>query len=167
MGKGKNMNRTEQASQIGKDKIESDKETVNRIVIEKMVEGFAKHDIDLIMQQFADDAVYYDMHGEGISGQTYRGIKEIRQVFEGYFSSLPNHTYEDAKIVVSGDQVHANWDLVIGDQRKQNQLYKTRGSDYFELKDGKVVVKNAWIMNINKLRIMVMKARLKEFLTFS
>jgi len=160
------MHSAERKNSNGNNKIESDRETLNRRVIENMVEGFAKHDIDLIMHQFAEDAVYYDMHGGGVNGQEYLGKEAIRQIFSRYFSALPNHTYEDAKIVVSGDQVHANWNLVVGDFRNKGQLYRTRGSDYFELKDGKVVVKNAWIMNINTLKKVALTARFKAFLSF-
>jgi len=152
-------------TQINIDKDKACKESLNRSVIENMVEGFAQQDIDLIMQQFAENAVYFDMHGAGINGQSYHGKEEIRQVFEHYFSALPIHTYEDAKIVVSGDQVHANWNLVVGNQENKHSLYRTRGSDYFELKDGKIMIKNAWIMNIPKLKRAVMKVRIRDFLT--
>jgi len=158
------MNIAEKQSYIHTGQTQGEKEASNRRVVEQMVEGFAKQDIELIMQQFADDAVYYDMHGEGINGQPYRGKKAIRGIFERYFSDLPAHTYDDAKIVVSGDQAHANWNLVLGNQEEEGVLYRTRGSDYFELRDGKIIAKNAWIMNINKLKREVYKIRISEFL---
>jgi len=158
------MGRSQVNTSASEGRTESEQESINRKVIENMVKGFATQDIELIMRQFADNGVYYDMHGAGINGKQYSGKKDIRRIFERYFRIMPSHTYDDAKILISGDQAHANWNLVIGDRGKKKPAYRTRGSDYFELENGKIITKNAWIMNTNTLRWVVLKERAKEVL---
>lgn len=122
-------------------------ETQNKTTIEKMVKAFSEQDIDTIMSLFASDATYYNVTGLGIMGGTFKGEKAIRKIFERQFASLPKHFYDDPIIFVSGNKACANWNLVLGSPGRPGNQYRTRGCDYFELEDGKVTLKNAWIKN--------------------
>ncbi|MBV1929783.1 MAG: nuclear transport factor 2 family protein [Gammaproteobacteria bacterium] len=122
-------------------------ETQNQATIEKMVKAFSEQDIEMIMSLFTIDATYYDVTGLGVMGGTFKGEKAIRKIFERQFALLPKHFYDDPIIFVSGNKACANWNLVLGSPDRPGKQYRTRGCDYFELEDGKVTLKNAWIKN--------------------
>ena len=115
----------------------------NRDVIEGMVSAFSQQDIDKVMDLFSEEAVYYDVHGGSVSGKRYRG-RGVRLFNQRLFHRLPPHSYEDVIILVDGDQAHASWTLVI-ELPMVGKTLKIRGCDYFELQQGKVTLKSAWL----------------------
>ncbi len=131
-----------------------DLEIVNRAVIEQMVEAFSTQDLDRIMKLFGDDAVYYDVQGLKQKGNRYQGKTAIREFNKYLFERLPPHHYEDAIILVNGNQAHANWTLVV-DCPWSAAPIRISGGDYFELENGKVTLKNAWLQSKALLRLAV------------
>lgn len=136
-------------------------EAQNRRVIEAMVEAFRTHDLPAMTRWFAEDGVYKDAIGGGKEGKTYRGKEAIHSVFARQLKLLPTHTFEDAIILVEGNKAHANWTLVMG----RNQEYRVRGCDYFELEDGRITLKTAWLKNHIELSVMIVWLRVKELFT--
>ncbi len=143
--------------------IEADLERVNRSVIEQMVDAFSNQDIDSIMNLFSDDAIYHDMVGSGEQGNSYLGKREIKSHFLENFKMLPQHHYEDAIVLVSGNQAHANWTLVIEGRSEASPSLRVRGCDYFELEEGKVKLKTAWIKNQRGMMLSLAIMRLRSF----
>ena len=129
-------------------------ESQNYAVIEQMVEAFSTQDLDRVMSLFSDDADYFDVQGGLNKGNHYRGKSAIRRINKALFERLPPHRYEDAIILVSGNQAHANWTLVV-DSPWSSKPIKVNGGDYFELENGKVTLKNAWLQSKGLLRLAV------------
>ena len=134
-------------------------EDTNRQTIEAMVDAFVNHDLDAMMALFNDDCRYEDMIGRGKNGQVSVGKQAIRQTFASQIKRLPPHTFENAVIIVSGNQAHANWDLVMGNKSE----YRVRGCDYFELQDGKITLKSAWLKNHDSVRWQALRLKLLSF----
>ncbi len=136
----------------------------NHHVIEKMVNGFARQDMEDIMVLFADDAIYQDMSGSGIFGKTMQGKAAIKRHFSFYFKYLmPSHTYEDSVIFAEGNQVCASWTLVLGSRLKTSHQHRVRGCDYFLMENGKVKEKSAFIKISLTTYLAVVRIKLLEF----
>lgn len=134
----------------------------NRVTIEKMVDAFSHQNIDAIMDLFSDDAIYHDVQGSKEKGNTYIGKASIRTYYKRIFNIMPTHHYEDATILVNGNQAHANWTLVITPKNNTGSVFRMSGGDYFELEGGKVKFKNAWLKNIMAVRLAVLRMKLRE-----
>ena len=151
------------ATLISEQTLHSDEEFQNKQVIEKMVDAFVRHDLDDMMVLFADQCVYQDMSGGGINGKCHYGKEAIRHVFQQQIKLLPKHTFTDPIIIVSGNKAHANWTLILGDEEKP--LYKVRGCDYFELENGLITLKTAWLKNHIRFITMAAIIQLRELIT--
>jgi len=132
-------------------------------LIEKMVHGYAKQNLELIMPLFSDDAVYQDMRGGGVFGKTLVGSTAIRKHFAAYFRYLmPAHTYRDVDIFAEGNRVFAAWTLVLGDNLPPSQQFHIRGCDYFIIENGKVKEKCAFLKLNLGIYLAIIKMRLRE-----
>jgi hypothetical protein len=124
----------------------------NKATIGRLVEGFALQNLDMIMAEFADDGVYYDVLGQGQHGRISRGKAEIRATFAAQFASAGEHTFIDPTIVADVQTGFASWTLVqgrLGDPGAE----RFAGIDEFGFNgEGQVIVKKAWLKDIPRLR---------------
>jgi ketosteroid isomerase-like protein len=130
-----------------------------RITIMKLVEGFAVQDIDTIMDQFAETAVYCDVLGEGARGDEYRGKEAIRAAFVRGFALVGPHTYEKPTVVANGHVCFASWTLVLGDAADPSAP-RFEGADHFELDEqARVLLKKAWLKGQPRLARTLINAQ--------
>lgn len=135
-------------------------------VIEQMVGGFARQDLDAIMALFDENAIYRDMAGIGEHGKTLPNAAAIRRHFSFYFNHLmPSHNYEDTIIIGEGDRICASWTLVFGTNLRRSRQYRVRGCDFFIVRNGKVIEKSAFIKG--GFRTYFAMARIKMMEKFS
>ncbi|MBH5321330.1 nuclear transport factor 2 family protein [Aurantiacibacter sediminis] len=129
----------------------------SRQTIERMIEGFAKQDIDSIMALIADDAVYCDVLGEGPRGDEYHGKEAIRGAFIRQFAMAGPHTYVGASILLNDDAAFASWTMVLG-EASDPTAPRFEGIDEFRLNaGGQVTLKKAWLKGQPRLRRLLMR----------
>lgn len=128
-----------------------------RRTIMTLVNGFAVQDIDTIMDQFADTAVYCDVSGASACGDEYRGKESIRTVFLRQFEMLGPHTYENPTVVANDRAGFSSWTLVLGDASDPSAA-RFEGADHFELDEhARVVLKKAWLKGQPRLEQLLMQ----------
>ena len=111
-------------------------------LLKTIATGFDTHDLDLILEGFADDAVFDAPRGADPWGRRFVGKDEIRRAFEGRFAGIPDVRYLDDEHFVDGDRGASEWTLT-GTTTDGVRL-EIRGCDLWRLRDGKVVKKDSF-----------------------
>lgn len=104
--------------------------------------GFDMHDLDTIMDQFADDAVFLAPRGPDPWGRRVVGATAIREAFANRFSGIPDVRYLDDRHFVSGDRGCSEW--LLRGTTSEGAAIEVRGCDLWTFRDGKVVEKDSY-----------------------
>ena len=109
--------------------------------IERFNDAFNRHDVDGVMAAMTDDCVF-----EGTSppdGQRFEGQAAVRAVWEGFFAGSPNAMFEAEEIFAAGDRCVVQWLYRwVGEDGTPGHV---RGVDLFQVRDGKVAAKLAYV----------------------
>jgi ketosteroid isomerase-like protein/uncharacterized glyoxalase superfamily protein PhnB len=111
-------------------------------LLEALLEAFNRHDLDAIMDYFAEDCVLEMPRGPKPWGARFVGAKSVREGLASRFAGIPDVHYGDARHVVSGDLGVSQWTLT-GTTREGKRL-EVRGLDVLTFRDGKVVLKDSY-----------------------
>ena len=110
-------------------------------MLEAIASAFDRHDLDRILEHFADDAVFESPGGPEKWGKRFVGKDAVREAFAGRFSSIPDVRYTDASHFVSGDRGVSEWTLsgTIG-----GEWTEFHGCDIWTFRGGEVVLKDSY-----------------------
>jgi ketosteroid isomerase-like protein len=111
-------------------------------VLRDIAAGFDTHDLDRIMQSFADDAVFESPRGPQPWGTRYEGKASVREAFAGRFSGIPDVRYQQDEHFVDGDRGASEWTL--SGTTTDGERIEVRGCDLWTFRDGQVVVKDSY-----------------------
>ncbi len=120
----------------------SQEELVSMETVKAIVDAFNAHDLDAIMEFFADDCSLDMPRGPDPWGQRFRGKAEVREGLATRFAGLPDVQYGDDRHWISGNMVVSEW-LLTG-TRSDGVRVNVRGCDHYEFRDGKVIRKDAY-----------------------
>jgi len=117
-------------------------EKVTLEVMKDFLDAFNRHDLDAIMQYFAEDCVFYMPRGAGPRGDRYAGKAEVRAGLSKRFEGIPNVHYGDDRHWVCDDFGVSEWTLT-GTTVAGQQL-EVRGVDLLEFAEGKITRKDSF-----------------------
>jgi ketosteroid isomerase-like protein len=106
-------------------------------------DAFARHDVDAIVDSFAEDGVFRNAKGPDVSGRSYIGKVEIRAFFEGLFASSPNIQWRHTAEYISGSRAVTEWHRSATTTSGERQEWL--GCDLYTFRDGKIVLKDTYI----------------------
>ena len=107
-----------------------------------ILDAFNAHDLDRIMDFFADDCSLDMPRGPDPWGQRFVGKAAVRDGLAGRFKGLPDVHYGEARHWGSGNRVASEW-LLTGTNQGGEKV-RVRGCDHYEFRDGKVVRKDSY-----------------------
>lgn len=110
--------------------------------LKSFLDAFNRHDLDGIMDYFADDCVFYFPRGEAPRGDAYRGKQAVRQGLARRFEGIPDVHYGDDRHWVGDDFGVSEWTLT-GTTTDGKRL-NVRGVDLLEFRDGKIARKDSF-----------------------
>jgi ketosteroid isomerase-like protein len=110
--------------------------------LKAITEAFNAHDLDAIMEFFADDCSLDLPRGPDPWGERHTGRAAVREGLASRFRGLPDVHYSDDHHWVSGDRGVSEW-LLTG-TRADGQQVRVRGCDHWEFRAGKVVRKDSY-----------------------
>ena len=110
--------------------------------LKAILNAFNAHDLDAIMEFFADDCTFDMPRGPDAWGQRYIGKAAVRAGLATRFEGLPDVHYGDDRHWVGGDRGASEW-LLTGTTRA-GQPVRVRGCDLWEFRDGKVLRKDSY-----------------------
>ena len=80
-------------------------------LLKGFLDAFNRHDLDSIMDYFADDCVFYMPRGAGPRGDRYTGKKDVRAGLAKRFEGIPNVHYGEDRHWACGDFGVSEWTL--------------------------------------------------------
>lgn len=112
--------------------------------LKQILDAFNRHDLDAIMEFFADDCSVDFPRGPESFGQRFIGKVKVREAFAGRFKGIPDVHYGDDHhwLSASGDMGVSEWTLT-GTTTTGVSL-KVRGCDHWEFRNGKVTRKDSY-----------------------
>jgi ketosteroid isomerase-like protein len=108
----------------------------------QFLDAFNRHDLDAIMNYFADDCVFYMPRGAGPRGDRFVGKQEVRAGLAKRFEGIPDVHYGDDRHWACGDLGVSEWTLT-GTSVAGKRL-EVRGVDLLEFVDGKITRKDSF-----------------------
>ncbi|AXC49242.1 nuclear transport factor 2 family protein [Paracoccus suum] len=106
-------------------------------------DAFNRHDIDGVMQHFADDCVFYTVAGDNEFGNEVKGREAIAKAFTGVWTAMPDVQWADHSHFMSEDGSRGVSQWTFRATNPDGTRTEVQGADLFRIKDGKIVEKQA------------------------
>jgi len=126
----------------------SDSESVTVETLKKIADAFNRHDLDAIMEFFAEDCSMDLPRGPDAWGQRFVGKVAVREGVASRFAGLPDVHYGDDRHWVSGNRGISEW-LLTG-TRPDGTEVQVRGCDHWEFRGGQVIRKDSYWKIVEK-----------------
>ena len=110
--------------------------------LEAITDAFNHHDLDAVMEFFAEDSSLDMPRGPDPWGQRFTGKEQVRQGLATRFAGIPDVHYGDGRNWVCGNMGFSEWTLT-GTTTSGVRL-EVRGCDHYEFREGKVVRKDSY-----------------------
>jgi ketosteroid isomerase-like protein len=117
-------------------------DSTRRDVLERMLDGFNRHDLSAIMSLFADDCVFEAPRGPDPWGRRFEGREAVAQGLGARFTGIPDISYEGHGGFVSGERGASEWTL--RGTTVDGERLEVRGCDLWTFRGDEVVVKNSF-----------------------
>jgi ketosteroid isomerase-like protein len=117
-------------------------QTVTVELMKGFLDAFNRHDLDDIMDYFADDCVFYMPRGAGPRGDRFTGKAEVRAGLAKRFEGIPNVHYGDDRHWVGTDFGISEWTLT--GTSVAGKVIEVRGVDLLEFANGKITRKDSF-----------------------
>ena len=115
---------------------------VSAETLKAIANAFNTHDLDTIMEFFAEDCTLDMPRGPEPWGRRFVGKAAVREGLATRFKGLPDAHYSDDRHWVSGNMGVSEW-LLTG-TRPEGRPVRVRGCDHWEFRDGKVIRKDSY-----------------------
>ena len=110
--------------------------------LKQFLEAFNRHDLDAIMEFFAEDCSMDLPRGPHPWGQRMIGKEQIREGCASRFAGLPDAHYGDDRHWVSSNMGFSEWTLT--GTTPSGERVKVRGTDHVEFREGKITQKDSY-----------------------
>ena len=123
-------------------------QSVSMATLKAILDAFNAHDLDAIMEFFADDCSFDMPRGPHPWGQRFIGKSAVREALATRFKGLPDVHYGDDRHWVSGNFGVSEW-LLTGTTTAGARI-EVRGCDHWEFRGSKVVRKDSYWKIVDK-----------------
>ena len=110
--------------------------------LKEILNAFNRHDLDAIMEFFAEDCSFDLPRGPDPWGKRFIGKSAVREALAGRFKGIPDVHYGDDEHWVAGDRGVSEWTLT--GTTVSGAAVEVRGCDLWEFLNGKIVRKNSY-----------------------
>jgi ketosteroid isomerase-like protein len=116
-------------------------ERKTRSVIDSFNEAFNRHDVDAVEELLSEDTVFEDT-SPAPDGRRIKGKNVVADFWREWFARNPDARFEAEEIIVSGNRAVVRW---VYRKLRNGQPWHLRGVDVFEVREGKVAAKLAYV----------------------
>jgi len=120
----------------------SEEPAVSVATLQAVLDAFNRHDLEDVLQFFADDCVLEMPRGRDPWGQRFVGKGQVRDGLASRFAGIPDVHYSEDRHWVCGDRGVSEW-LLTGTTTAGVQL-QVRGCDLWEFRNGQVSRKDSY-----------------------
>jgi steroid delta-isomerase-like uncharacterized protein len=111
-------------------------------LLKGLLDAFNRHDLDAIMDFFADDCVFYMPRGAGPRGDRCTGKEDVRAGLAKRFEGLPDVQYGDDRHWAGDNFGVSEWTLT--GTAVSGKRIEVRGVDLLEFAGGKITRKDSF-----------------------
>ncbi len=111
-------------------------------ILKQILNAFNRHDLDAIMEFFADDCTFDLPRGPDPWGRRFLGKGPVREGLASRFAGIPDVHYGEDRHWVCEERGVSEWTLT-GTTSSGVRL-KVRGCDLWEFRNGKVIRKDSY-----------------------
>ena len=111
-------------------------------VLERMLDGFNRHDLEAIMSLFVDDCVFESPRGPEPWGRRFVGREEVRAGLGARFQGIPDVHYGKESHFVSNDRGVSEWTLT--GTTVDGEHLEVRGCDLWTFRGNEIVRKDSF-----------------------
>jgi len=115
---------------------------ISHDTLKAFLDAFNRHDLDAIMEYFAEECVFYMPRGSGPRGEKYEGKAQVRAGLAKRFEGLPDVHYGEDKHWTCGEFGVSEWTLT--GTTLQGKKMRVRGVDLLEFEQGKIKRKDSF-----------------------
>ena len=115
---------------------------ISHDTLKAFLDAFNRHDLDAIMEYFAEGCVFYMPRGSGPRGDMYEGKAQVRAGLAKRFEGLPDVHYGEDKHWTCGEFGVSEWTLT--GTTLQGKKIRVRGVDLLEFEQGKIKRKDSF-----------------------
>jgi ketosteroid isomerase-like protein len=112
--------------------------------LKAILNAFNAHDLDAIMEFFAEDCTFDMPRGPEAWGQRFIGKAAVREGLATRFEGLPDVHYGDDRHWVSGDHDRGASEWLLTGTTRAGRRIRVRGCDLWEFRDGLVARKDSY-----------------------
>lgn len=117
-------------------------ESPDAAMLKRFLDAFNRHDVDGVMEFFAEACVFETPRGPDPWGRRLTGKEQAREGVEARFAGIPDVHYGDDRHWVSGDRGVSEWTITGTDT--SGERIEVQGCDLFEFRDGKIARKDSY-----------------------
>lgn len=110
--------------------------------LKQILDAFNRHDLDAIMEYFAEECSFDMPRGPEPWGQRFFGKDQVREALGSRFKGIPDVHYGEDRHWVGGDRGVSEWKLT--GTTTSGVRIAVRGCDLWEFQDDKVVRKDSY-----------------------
>ena len=114
----------------------------NADTLAALFDAFNRHDVDSVMSVFADDCVFYTVAGAEVYGSKIEGAEAIGKAFSGVWAAMPDAHWDHHGHFVHENRAVSEW--TFSGTNADGSRVEAEGADLFTLRDGKIVIKQAF-----------------------
>lgn len=118
----------------------SDQVSVSRL--KEFLDAFNRHDLDGIMEHFAEECDFYMPRGASPRGDHFHGKAEVREGLAKRFAGIPDVHYGDDQHWACGEIGVSEWTLT--GTSASGHAIRVRGLDLLEFAQGKITRKDSF-----------------------
>jgi len=115
---------------------------ITQETLKGFLDAFNRHDLNAIMDYFAEDCVFYMPRGSTPRGDSYQGKVQVRAGLATRFEGLPDVHYGDDRHWVCGEFGVSEWTLT--GTTPNGRRIQVRGVDLLEFHAGKITRKDSF-----------------------
>ena len=115
---------------------------ISHDTLKAFLDAFNRHDLDAIMEYFAEECVFYMPRGSGPRGDKYEGKSQVRAGLAKRFEGLPDVHYGEDRHWTCGEFGVSEWTLT--GTTLQGKKIRVRGVDLLEFEQGKIKRKDSF-----------------------
>jgi ketosteroid isomerase-like protein len=120
-----------------------DRRSLDEVLV-AVLDGFNRHDLEGILEHFADDAVFESPRGPHPFGTRYEGKDAVRAGLARRFEGIPDVHYGDDRHFVSADGSRGVSEWTLTGTTTGGERLEVRGCDLWTFRDGRIVVKDSY-----------------------
>jgi steroid delta-isomerase-like uncharacterized protein len=120
-----------------------DRRSLDEVLV-AVLDGFNRHDLEAILEHFADDAVFESPRGPHPFGTRYEGKDAVRAGLARRFEGIPDVHYGDDRHFVSADGSRGVSEWTLTGTTTGGERLEVRGCDLWTFRDGRIVVKDSY-----------------------